>query len=127
MGLDSYLLVAQSKKELQSDTYWKTVSENHFQTFMEEEPVEHWEGEWWYARKFYDCHQYIVDNLLNGEYENGDYVPMTYEMVEKILQYCCKHHDYFGGFQTVTKLCELLYHWHELEEKHLQVFYECDW
>ena len=123
MGMDSYLFVAHSKKELQSPDFWKNVSNFEITEELPRNPI----GEWWYARKFYSAHEYVQQNLLHGEYECGDFVPMSYEMVNRLLQYCCKHRDYFGGFNTITALCELVDHWGELEARGLKVFYECDW
>ena len=125
MGMDSYLFVAKSKKEFSEGSYWSERDDTT--SFHETTHDAVTEGEWWYARKFYDLHEFVVNELLNGEYECGDFVPMTKEMIHKMLHFCIDHPDYFESFDTVPRLCTLLHYFDKIEAAGYHVFYECDW
>ena len=120
MGMDAYLFAAHSKKELMSSDFWSNASldiENDWTHI----------GEKWYARKWYDMLHFLEAECFKEPYECGEYILMEKENIEKMLQYAIHHTDYFDSFQTVEKLCNILYHWDELQEAGLQIYWECDW
>lgn len=120
MGMDMYLFSAHSKKELESDDFWRNADLNTQGTYNTI-------GEKYYSCKFWDLFSHINAVCFKGEYESGKYVPVTREVVEEMLDYSTHHPDHFDSFNTVESLCELLYHWDEIEENGLQIFFECDW
>ena len=126
--MDAYMFAAHSKKEIMADDFWKNINLVPHNEDGEID-INKWSrcGELWYARKFWDLHDYINHELLRGEYGCGDYVEITQKDLAKIINFCCFNRDYWDSFDTVPTLCEIYAHWEELEEHGLKVFYECDW
>ena len=120
MGIDMYIFAAHSKKELESDTYWANADLNTSDSWTTI-------GEKFYARKFWGLHEHVVATCFNHDYECGEYVQITRENLEEMITYAAHHPNYFDNFDSVAQLCELLYHWDELEEAGLHLYYECDW
>lgn len=76
-----------------------------------------------YWRKFWAL-LHILD------YEEGDAgkdVRLRKEDVEKILDFVSHNRDYWGGFQSVEKVCELLDQWDELEENGWVINFNAGW
>lgn len=122
MGMDSYIYLAHSKKELENDNFWSIMPPN-----VNED--EKWStiGERWYARKFLDLHIEVVEKCFNGDYECGDWVELTREDIDVMIKFASHNPDYWDGFKSVPSLCDIWYHWDDIESAGLKVFYECDW
>lgn len=61
----------------------------------------------WYARKFWD----LIHNMSfikNVEEDCGDFIQLTMDNVEEILQFAAHNPDYWSGFKTVPALCEII-------------------
>ena len=40
--------------------------------------------------------------------DSGDFIQLTMDNVEEMLQFAAHNRDYFDGFETVPSLCEIL-------------------
>ena len=61
----------------------------------------------WYARKFWD----MIHNMSfvkDVEGDCGEFIPLTMDNVEEMLQFAAHNRDYFDGFSTVPQLCEII-------------------
>lgn len=76
-----------------------------------------------YWRKFYG----LLELMQYGESEYGQDVRLRKEDVEKILDYVAHNRDYFEGFDTVSKVCELLDDWGELEKDGWVINFNSNW
>lgn len=122
MGMDSYIFLAHSKKELDSENFWN----NNIRDFDEETK---WTtpGERWYARKFWSLHDHLVATCFHNEYECGDWIELNREDIEEMISYSTHHANYFDNFCGLENLCEILYHWDDIQDAGLHPYYECDW
>lgn len=77
-----------------------------------------------YWRKFWDLHYALG---LYGDDDYGIDVPMTKDDVERALNFAIHNEDYFGGFETVPRLCELLSDYDELKRHGWDIVYNADW
>ena len=78
-----------------------------------------------YARKFWELHYAAVKR--EGEYECGDYIRLEREDLERMLDCAIHTPNYFGNFNSVPPLCEILYTFDEAEEMGWHFWYEADW
>ena len=122
MGMDAYIYIAHSKKELESGVLW-----NGKKLDFEEEDKWKVPREVWYQRKFWDLHNYLEHECFHNEYECGDYVKLEKEDVEKMIKFSTHNSNYWDNFKGVEDLCDILYHWDEIQAAGLYVYYECDW
>lgn len=107
MGLDMRILKCKSKLQLTGDEIdWTQVEEV------------------WYARKFWDMQR---EMSFLKDYENGDFIPLTRENLEEMLTFATHNLDYFGTFNTVIPLCNVLYNLDTWEEYGFHLYYEADW
>ena len=74
-----------------------------------------------YWRKFWD----LLD-IMNYTDDDND-VRMTKEDVEKILDHVTHNRDYWGGFEHVSQVCELLDQWDDLHEDGWTVYFYASW
>ena len=91
MGLDCYIFRTKTKKVF-DDEHW-----------YESETVK----EVWYARKFWD----LIHNMSfikNVEEDCGEFIQLTMDNIEEMLQFAAHNRDYFDGFETVPSLCEII-------------------
>ena len=118
MGMDCHILCAHSKLEIENGDLWTYMEEHDFD---EETTIL---GEKWYGRKFWDMHQHM--SFLQ-DYECGEYIELNKDNIEEMLQYLTHHPDYWGGFETVPQLCQILYTYDDTIDQGYKYFYECDW
>ena len=89
MGLDCYIFRAKTKKVFEDENWYNKVEEV------------------WYARKFWD----LIHNMSfikNVEEDCGDFIMLTMDNIEEMLQFAAHNRDYFDGFKTVPQLCEII-------------------
>ena len=89
MGLDCYIFRAKTKKVFEDDNWYDKVEEV------------------WYARKFWD----LIHNMSfikNVEEDRCDFIMLTMDDIEEMLQFVAHNRDYFDGFKTVPALCEII-------------------
>lgn len=118
MGMDCRILCAHSKLEIENDDLW---------TYMEEHDSDAETtilGEKWYGRKFWNMHRNM--SFLQN-YKCGEYIELSKDNIEEMLQYLTHHLDYWDGFETVPALCKILYSYDNVINQGYKYFYECDW
>ena len=77
-----------------------------------------------YWRKFWDLHYELA---LYGHDDYGNDVPMTKEDVERAIYIATRNEDYFGGFDSVPQLCELLRDYDLYKEEGWDIVYNANW
>lgn len=77
-----------------------------------------------YWRKFWDLH-YELGLYGEGDYDND--IPMTKEDVSRALDFATRNEDYFGGFNTVPTLCELLRDYDDYKKDGWEIVYNANW
>ena len=77
-----------------------------------------------YWRKFWDLHDALG---LYGAEDYGDDVPMTKEDVERAIDFATHNEDYFGGFDSVPQLCELLRDYDTYKKDGWDIVYNANW
>lgn len=110
MGMDAYILKSKTKKAFDEPNWYESNA------------VE----EVWYARKFWDLVN-RVSFIKNINDECGEFIRLTKENVEEMLQIATHTRDYFGGFSTVIALCEILDKFDEDEENGWHYYFEFDY
>ena len=89
IGLDCYIFKAKTKKVFQDENWYDKVEEV------------------WYARKYWD----LIHNMSfikDVDDDSGDFIQLTMDNVEEMLQFAAHNRDYFDGFETVPPLCEII-------------------
>ena len=109
VGLDVYIDKCRKPKIIEIDG-------RKYRDYEEREQLCYW-------RKNYD----LLDIMKYGEDDYGQDVCMRKEDVEKILDYVAHNRDYFGGFQTVPDVCELLDQWDELKDDGWVICFNSTW
>lgn len=105
MGLDIYIYMVKNRKQLEQEDFWKECKtgwvENEDGMVDYEQPCEVY-----YARKFWDLYtpMCVRLDLNNCEYSQ----PLSKEDIEEMIDIATHTRDYFGHFDTVIQLCEIL-------------------
>lgn len=103
--LDIYLIGVKSKKQLDDKEIYN--SENKFL------------GERYFAT--------FSNDILNScKYELNKYIEMTKQNIVELLNYTAYHRDCNNSFKTVTKLCEIIDTWEEMEENNFHLFLQIE-
>lgn len=103
--LDIYLIGVKSKKQLDDKEIYN--SENKFL------------GERYFAT--------FSNDILNScKYELNKYIEMTKQNIVELLDYTAYHRDCNNSFKTVTKLCEIIDTWEEMEENNFHLFLQIE-
>ena len=117
MGLDSYLIAARNKKQLESEEFLNAL-------FDAREMGENYEwdkpAELAYWRKFWDLHTSVS---YKYGLDNGDWVELDKDGLEYILDIATHYPDYWDDFKSVPDICRAIYNYDKLRENGLSVFY----
>lgn len=112
MGMDAYIFKAKTKKAFEEHNWCS-----------EENPAV---TEVWYTRKFWD--------LINGlsfikdvEHDAGDYIQLRKIDIEEMIDIATHTPDYFGGFESVPQLCEILYKFDKDKENGWNYYFNFDY
>lgn len=78
-----------------------------------------------YFRKYWD----LLHNLsfIDIEKDCGDFIQLTKEQLEEILQIATHNRDYFNGFSVVPAICEALDNFDSDEKKGWHYYFEFDY
>ena len=79
----------------------------------------------YYARKFWALIEQA--SFLNVKDDCGEFIELSRENVEELINIATHNADYFDGFETVPKLCEILRHFEEDEENGYHYYMEFDY
>lgn len=125
MGMDMNIMAARSIEELEDAingdwTSWDDIKSKYDDTFcLLDRPCEVW-----YARKFWDM-MHKMSFLTN--YECGVVIRLTKNNLREMIDFYCYNCDYFGGFYSLPRLCELYQAYDSLEENGMNLYFEADW
>lgn len=106
MGLDIYIFKARTKKA--------------FEAYSSET-----RQEVYYARKFWTLIEEA--SFLDVEEDCGEYLKLSRVNVEELIEIATHNEDYFGSFETVPRLCEILRDFEETEENGYHYYMEFDY
>ena len=110
MGMDAYIYKARTKKAFE-DPHW-----------YESEGI----TEVWYSRKYWDLIN-SVSFIKDINKDSCEFIQLTKDDIEDMLQIASHTPDYFDSFDTVPKLCEILYHFDEDEKDGWHYYFEFDY
>lgn len=89
MGMDAFIFKARTRKVFSEEDWWNNPE-------VTEE---------WYARKPWEILNHC--NFIPRDYESGDFIELTVENVENMIEVACQYRNYWGNYDDVPKLCEL--------------------
>lgn len=79
----------------------------------------------YYARKFWTLIEQA--SFININEDCGEYLELSRENIEELIQIATHNEDYFGGFETVPRLCEILRDFEETKEEGYNYYMEFDY
>lgn len=113
MGMDFNIYSARNHEVFKHNGWWDNP--NVIQEF--------------YARKAWHFPENC--NFIPKDYKSGDFIEITVENVEEMIQIACKYKNYWGNYNDIPKLCELrdqMEYENALDEKpDKKYFLEYDW
>ena len=112
MGLDIYVFRAKTKKVFE-DEHWYDDENSHV-------------TEVWYARKFWD----LIHNMSfikNIEEDSGEYIELSKDNVNEMLEFAAHNPDYWDSFNTVPDLCKLYHEYDDDHENGWHYYFEFDY
>jgi len=109
MGLDVSIYRARTKKVFRALNWYdsKAVQEVY------------------YARKFWTLIEQA--SFIDVNRDCGDFIRLSHENVEELLQIAAHNADYFDGFQSVPSLCEILRNFDDDEENGYHYYMEFEY
>lgn len=107
MGMD--LSIYRTKQKYNKEEHWT-------------EPWEH--EEIYYARKFWALYD-VMHRRKNAD--NCDYVLLDKDDAIELAATAVSTPDYWGSFDTVPKLLDLVYHWDQYADEGWLFYFCCDW
>ena len=78
-----------------------------------------------YFRKHWDMLRAL--SFINVERDCGEFIQLSRENLEEILDAAAHHRDYFGGFEVVPAICEALANFDEVEDEGYHYYFEFDY
>lgn len=109
MGLDVSIYRARNHKVFSNDDWYDSEAVT----------------EVYYARKFWTLIEQA--SFLNVKDDCGDFIELSRENVEELINIATHNADCFDGFETVPKLCKILQHFDEDEENGYHYYMEFDY
>lgn len=124
MGLDIRILCVRNRKHVDIKEFWETC---HTGWVKDEDGLIDFTqpSELYYARKFWDLYEPVARRL---RLENGEYSePLTREDLEFMIDIATHNPDYWDSFNSVSTLCEILYHYDEIKDAGMVLLFEGDY
>lgn len=112
MGMDAYIFKAKTKKAFKEPNWYEDENPNVTEV--------------WYSRKFWDLVQ-GVSFIKNIEKDACEYIQLRKIDIEEMIDIATHTPDYFGGFESVPKLCEILYNFDEDEANGWHYYFNFDY
>jgi len=109
MGLDIYIYKAKNQRIFKTDDWYNSDKVT----------------EVYYARKFWTLIQEA--SFLRVNEDCGEYIQLSRDNVEELLQIAAHNRDYFNGFSTVPALCKILDEFDDMEEAGYHYYMEFDY
>ena len=111
MGMDLNIFSARNREVFKHDNWWD--SDQVQQEF--------------YARKYWNLVNHCT--FIPHDYENGDFIELSLDNFDEMIEVACHYRDYFDSYSNVEKLCELrdkYAEWIEAEDPR-KMYLEYDW
>ena len=107
MGMDAYIFKSKTKKIFKEDDWYDKVEEV------------------WYTRKYWN----LIHNMsfIDGTDDCGEFIKLTKDNIEEILQYSIHNPDYWGGFDSVIPLCKILHSFDQDESEGWHYYFEFEY
>jgi len=114
MGMDFTIVSTRNHEIFKHDNWWESRQ-------VTEE---------FYARKNWDIVNHC--SFIPHDYEPGEFIELTLENLEEMIDVACHYRNYFDNYNDVPKLCELrdkLEYWQNNpdEADGRKLYYEYDW
>lgn len=110
MGMDAYIFRARNKKVFKSDDWYNNRDIT----------------EVWYTRKFWD----LINRLSFIKEEEdacGEFIKLRKDDLEEMITIATHNQDYWGGFDSVPQLCQILHDFDTDEENGWHYYFEYDY
>lgn len=123
MGLDCRIIMAKNRKQIEMEGFWDKCAtgfvrdEDGCIDFTVPSEVAYW-------RKFWDLYT-PVSRRLN--IDNDEMAEINKDDLYFILDIICTTPDYWGKFDTAPTICELIYHYDEIRDHGMTLFFEGDY
>lgn len=123
MGLDVRVVMAKNRKQLESENFWDTCAtgwvkdDEDFIDFDKPTEVLYW-------RKFWDLYTPMSSKL---KIDSGEWAELSKDDLEEILNIASHTPDYFGTFNTVPAICEVLHYYEAARSHGMSFFFEGDY
>ena len=123
MGLDVSIIMCKNRKQVENPAFWE---EYHTGWVKDADGVVDYTKpcEVYYARKFWDLYTPAARHFGIDNCEYSD--PLTKEDIEYLIDLATHNRDYFGGFETVPELCEILDRYDEATNAGMIFLFEGD-
>lgn len=126
MGLDCRIILVKNRKQVEQKDFWDNCKtgwlEDEYGVIDYSQP-----SEVYYARKFWDLYTPMARKLKMDNDENFYSDPLTKQDIEDMIVIATHNRDYFGTFNTVKDLCEILDHYDEATEQGMVFLFEGDY
>lgn len=109
IGLDIYIYKAKNRRVFKTEGWYNSDKVT----------------EVYYARKFWALIQEA--SFINVERDCGEFIRLTRENVEELLDIATHNKDYFDGFSTVPALCTILQKFEQIEDEGYHYYMEFDY
>ena len=108
--MDAYIFRAKTKKVFDEEDWYnnKDISEV------------------WYTRKFWDL-IHNVSFIKDTEKDCGEFIKLTKDNIEEMIHIATHWRDYWGGFDSVPQLCEILDNFDDDAENGWNYYFEFDY
>ena len=127
MGLDMYLIAAHNIKECKKANFWRDLPDFSEIELYSENYDYNKPAILVYWRKFWELHKFLMNEEEIEDHDNGVWIEVNKERLEKIINFAAHHPDYGDSFDSLPQLCITLYNYDKLRENGLRLFYEGDY
>lgn len=109
MGMDLYIFKARNHKVFDTENWYNSDSVT----------------EVLYARKWWSLVEHCT--FIPNDYESGEFIELTKENLEEMIQVACKYRDYWDTYNNIPTLCELRDSFDDITNQGYHYYLEYDW
>lgn len=124
MGLDIRIVMVKNEQQIKHENFWDICKSGWI--INEDDIIDYSQPcEVYYARKFWPF-WVMMSNILhidNGEFSE----PLTKENIETMINIATHYRDYWGNFNSVPLLCEILDRYDEATKNGMIFLFEGDY
>lgn len=125
MGLDVHIYMVRNRKQILEDDFYDKCRTGWAKDKATDEINFTQPSIVYYAREFWDLYEVAAErfNIHNDEFS----APLTKKDIEFLIDVAVHHPDYFDEFDTVPRLCEILYHYDEIKDAGMILLFKGDY